>query len=289
MKNNLVLLMVFFSIFSSNLKSQEEIKLYKSAPKSSNGIVDKEAKDANAFVTNITEPRMYAYIAPQESATGSAVLICPGGGYRGVSVENEGSNVALWLNKLGVSAFVLYYRMPNQHNEIPLADAQAAMEIIRSRAKEWNVNKDKLGIMGFSAGGHLASTVGTHFSKKNRPDFMVLVYPVISMNKEITHGGSRKNLIGENPTPEMEKLYSNELQVTKNTPPTFIVLALDDKAVPVENSYRFHKALLAAGVSSEIHTYDLGGHGFGMRKKGIPVDNWTDLLQAWLLQNKLIK
>lgn len=288
MKNNLVILMAFISVFSSNLRSQEEIKLYPKGPKTNNGIVEKEAKDNKSFVTYITEPRMYAYMAPKEIATGTAVLICPGGGYWGVSVENEGSNVALWLNKLGVSAFVLYYRMPNQHSEIPLADAQTAMEIIRSRSKEWNINKDKVGIMGFSAGGHLASTVGTHFSKKNRPDFMILGYPVISMNKEITHGGSRKNLIGENPTPEMEKLYSNELQVTKNTPPTFIVLALDDKAVPVENSNRFHKALLAVGVSSEIHTYDLGGHGFGMRKKGLPVDNWTDLLQEWLQKNKLI-
>lgn len=289
MKHNLLLLMALFSIFSSNVKSQEEIKLYPKGATSSNGIIDKEAKDDKSFVTNITEARMYAYFAPKELACGTAVLICPGGGYRGISVENEGSNVALWLNKLGVTAFVLYYRMPNQHTTVPLEDAQTAMEIIQSRSKEWQLEAHKIGIMGFSAGGHLASTVGTHFTKKNRPDFMILGYPVISMNKEITHAGSRKNLIGDNPTPEIEKLYSNELQVTKNTPPTFLVLALDDKAVPVENSYRFHKALLANGVSTEIQTYDLGGHGFGMRKKGLPVDNWTDLLQAWLKKNKLIK
>ena len=281
--------MALFSMFSSNVKSQEEIKLYPKGATSSNGIIDKEAKDDKSFVTNITEARMYAYFAPKELANGTAVLICPGGGYRGISVENEGSNVALWLNKLGVTAFVLYYRMPNQHTTVPLEDAQTAIEIIKSKSKEWHIEATKIGIMGFSAGGHLASTVGTHFTKKNRPDFMILGYPVISMNKEITHAGSRKNLIGENATPEIEKLYSNELQVTKNTPPTFIVLALDDKAVPVENSYRFHKSLLANGISSEIQTFDLGGHGFGMRKKGLPVDNWTDLLEAWLKKNKLIK
>lgn len=289
MKSNLLLVMVLFSVFSSNVKSQEEIKLYPKGAKSTNGIIEKEVKDDKSFVTNITEARMYAYFAPKELASGTAVLICPGGGYRGISVENEGSNVALWLNKLGVTAFVLYYRMPNQHTTVPLEDAQTAMEIIKSKSKEWHIEANKIGIMGFSAGGHLASTVGTHFTKKNRPDFMILGYPVISMNKEITHAGSRKNLIGENPTPEIEKLYSNDLQVTKNTPPTFLVLALDDKAVPVENSYRFHKALLANGVSSEIQTFDLGGHGFGMRKKGLPVDNWTDLLEAWLKKNKLIK
>jgi acetyl esterase/lipase len=288
MKSNLFLQIALFSIFCSNVKSQEEIKLYPKGPTDSNGIVEEEAKDDKSFVTNITEARMYAYPAPKELANGTAVLICPGGGYRGVSIENEGSNVALWLNKLGVSAFVLYYRMPNQHSEIPLTDAQTAIEIIRNNSKKWNVDAHKIGIMGFSAGGHLASTVGTHFSKKNRPDFMILGYPVISMKKEITHAGSRKNLLGENPTPEMEKLYSNELQVTKNTPPTFIVCALDDKAVLAENSYLFHKALQAKGVSSDIQTYELGGHGFGMRKRGMPVDNWTDLLEKWLVKNKFI-
>ena len=283
-----IFLLLLFSISLTTLKSQEKIDLYQNRPKNSNGVVEKEAKDERSFVTNISLPRIYAYPAAKEIASGTAVLICPGGGYRGISSDKEGVKVALWLNKIGVSAFLLYYRVPNQHAEVPLEDAQAAMEIIRSRSKEWGVDKHKIGVAGFSAGGHLASTLGTHFSKKNRPDFMILVYPVITMKNEVTHKGSRKNLLGENPTPEMEKYYSSDLQVTKKTPPTFIVLALDDKAVPVENSYLFHKALLANGVSSEIHTFDLGGHGFGMHKKGLPVDNWTDLLQEWLLKNKLI-
>ena len=275
-------------LLCSTLTAQEEIKLYHQGPNESNGITEKETMDDNSFVINITEPRMYAYNAPKEIASGAAVLICPGGGYWGVSVENEGTSVAKYLNKLGVSAFVLYYRMPNQHPEIPLKDAQTAMQIIRKRAKEWNIDPHKVGIAGFSAGGHLASTAGTHFNKKNRPDFMILGYPVISMNKDITHGGSRKNLIGETPSAELEKRFSNELQVTEKTPPTFIVVATDDKTVPVENSYLFYKALQAKNVPAKIYTFDIGGHGFGMRKSGIEADKWPELLRDWLKDNKLI-
>lgn len=271
------------------INAQQEIKLYPNGPKESNGITEKEVMERGDFVINITEPRMYYYAAPKEKASGTAVLICPGGGYMGVSVIKEGEEIAKWFNELGVTAFVLYYRMPNGHTTVPMTDAQTALKIIQKRANEWNINKDKIGIMGFSAGGHLASTVGTHFkTKSERPAFMILGYPVVTMKKELTHGGSRKNLIGENTTPAIENLYSNELQVTKNTPPTFIVHNRDDKVVPIENSIQIYKALHDKKVVAELDTFAVGGHGFGMRKHGIPVDNWPDLLKAWLKNNKLI-
>jgi len=273
---------------SDTVLDPEEIPLYSNETTESSGIMDEETKDSNAFVTNITRARMFAYISPNETATGAAILICPGGGYRGISVENEGSDFALWLNKLGISAFVLYYRMPNTHAEIPLKDAQTAMEIIRERAGEWNIDESKVGIAGFSAGGHLASTAGIHFTKNNRPDFMILIYPVISMKNDITHVGSRTNLMGENPAEEMINRFSTDLQITKDTPPTFILAALDDNSVPVENCFCFYKALQQKNIPSEIHTFDVGGHGFGMMKRGLQVDSWPDVLKAWLKSNALI-
>ena len=279
-----------FMLFAGQVKGQEEIQIYKNAPKDSNGIKEPESKDKNDFVNNISIARMYAYIVPGKDATGSAVLICPGGGYSGVSVKKEGEEIAKWFNDLGVTAFVLYYRMPNGHDNIPLIDAQTALKIIHKRAKEWNLDQNKIGIMGFSAGGHLASTVGTHFKTNvQRPDFMILAYPVVTMNKDLTHAGSRNNLLGKNPSDELVKLYSNELQVTKTTPPTFIVHAIDDKTVPIANSEQLLKALQDLNVPAELHKFDVGGHGFGMRKRGIPVDNWPDLLKNWLKTNNLIK
>ena len=179
--------------------------------------------------------------------------------------------------------------MPNGHFDIPLKDAQTALSIIHKRANEWNINKHKIGIMGFSLGGHLASTVGTHFkSKIQRPDFMILAYPVITMNKELTHLGSRNNLLGLNPTDKLVNLYSNELQVTMKTPPAFIVHAIDDTTVPIANSEQFLKELLHHNVPAELHKFDIGGHGFGMNKRGIPVDNWPELLKTWLHSRGLI-
>jgi len=286
---------LIYSIFAlimlfGNLNAQEEIKLYKNGPAESNEIKEKETFQRADFVTNISDPRMYFYGVSEEKSCGTAVLICPGGGYSGVSVVKEGEEIAKWFNQLGVSAFVLYYRMPNGHSEIPLKDAQTALKIIHERAKEWKINKNSIGIMGFSAGGHLASTVGTHFkTKTDRPAFMILGYPVITMNKELTHKGSRINLLGNNPTEKMVKLYSNELHITKDTPPAFIVYANDDKTVPVENSKMFYRELQSKNIPSEIHSFDIGGHGFGMRKNGIPADNWPDLLKNWLKTNKLIK
>ena len=277
------------SLFFSKSISQEKILLYPQGATESNELKTEEKWRDKDFLLDISEPRMYAYLASKENNCGTAVLICPGGGYAGVSAVKEGEEFARWFNKLGVSAFVLYYRMPNRHHEIPLKDAQTALSIIQKRAREWKINKNKIGIMGFSAGGHLASTVGTHFRiKAERPAFMLLAYPVVTMNKDLTHNGSRDNLLGKNPSDELVKLYSNELQVKKQTPPTFIIHARDDGAVPIANSENLLEALQKNKVPAKLVTYDEGGHGFGMRKKGIPVENWPQEMKAWLTERKLI-
>lgn len=288
MKKTISFLLVSF-LFCGVLVAQQEIKLYTDGPKESNEIKTPEKYKDPEFLMDISDARMYAYPAPKEKANGTAVLICPGGGYAGISQIKEGSEFAKWFNELGVTAFVLYYRMPNGHTTIPLTDAQTALKIIHKRANEWSVNKNKIGIMGFSAGGHLASTVGTHFkAKTDRPAFMILAYPVVTMDKKLTHAGSRMNLLGKNPSEELVKLYSNELQVKKNTPPTYIVHATDDKVVPVKNSVQLYTALIDNKVVAQLDTFAVGGHGFGMRKKNIPVDNWPELLKKWLKTNNLI-
>jgi len=285
----LIFTFTFIMAFISASNAQEVIKLYPNGPKESNELIEPESYRDPEFISNISEARIIAYPASKEKATGAAVVICPGGGYGGISQIKEGSEFALWFNKLGISAFVLYYRMPNGHWNIPLEDAQTALKIVHNRAKNWNIDLNKIGIMGFSAGGHLALTVGTHFKTKlERPAFMILGYPVVTMDSTYTHKGSRKNLLGKKPTDELVKLYSNEMQVTQQTPPTFIVHAIDDKTVPIANSENLLKALQDKKVPAELHKFDVGGHGFGMRKRGIPVDNWTDLLKNWLKANNLI-
>lgn len=271
------------------LSAQQEIKLYPNGPKESNELKVEESMRDPEFIVNISDARMYRYDAPKEKSNGVSVLICPGGGYAGVSQIKEGSEFAKWFNDLGITAFVLYYRMPNGHYRVPLTDAQTAMSIIRKNAKAWNLNPDKLGVMGFSAGGHLASTVGTHFKNKaQRPAFMILGYPVVTMDSALTHRGSRVNLLGRNPSDELVKLYSNELQVKKNTPPTFIVHAKDDGAVPIANSRNLAKALEDKQIPVKLVEYDKGGHGFGMRRHDLPVGSWTDELKKWLIEQSII-
>ena len=278
------------SLFFSKGITQEKILLYPEGATESNELKTEEKWRDKDFLLDISEPRMYAWPASKENNCGTAVLICPGGGYSGVSAIKEGEEFARWFNEIGVSAFVPYYRMPNGHHEVPLKDARTALSIIQKHAKEWNINKKKIGIMGFSAGGHLASTVGTHFrNKKERPAFMILGYPVVTMEKALTHRGSRDNLLGKKPSDELVKLYSNERQVTKKTPPTFIIHARDDGAVPIANSENLLKSLQQKKVPAKLVTYDEGGHGFGMRKKGIPVENWPQELKTWMKERKLIK
>lgn len=272
-------------VLNCGLQAQQEIKLYPEDPLENSGITAQEENYDNHWVTNVTEARMYAYIAPNHTGKNAAVLICPGGGYAGLAVQHEGSQFATWLNSLGISAFVLYYRMPNNHYQIPLDDAQTAMELIYKRADEWNIDKNKIGVAGFSAGGHLASTVGTHFTKKNRPAFMILVYPVISM----TGDGTCKNLLGENPSAQLIEHYSSDLQVKTKTPPTLIIAATDDDVVQVEHSEKFFKALQAKQINSELRLFSQGGHGFGMRKSGAESDKWLETLEIWLKNRTLVK
>lgn len=279
---------IIFPLFSFLLLSicshaQVEIKLYSNGPIEASGITEKEELHGTSWVTNVTEARMYAYFAPEDINTGTAVLICPGGGYGGLAVEHEGSMVASWLNSIGISAFVLYYRMPNHHFEIPIKDAQTAIELIRRNSGLWKIDPNKVGVLGFSAGGHLASVVATSFDKENRPDFIVLVYPVIMM----TPGdGTCINLLGENPTIQLMNKFSSNLQVCNTTPPAFIVAAIDDDVVSIEHSYKFFQALQEHSVQSEILAYQTGGHSFGMKKRGLETDNWTEILHTWLKKNK---
>jgi acetyl esterase/lipase len=246
-------------------------------------------------------PTITPYPAPKETATGAAIVICPGGGYSHLSDIKEGSDVAKWLNSLGISAFVLKYRLGMRyHQPNQLLDAARALRTVRSRAKEWNLDEKRIGILGFSAGGHLASTLGTHFdlgksdSKdpiervSSRPDLMVLIYPVITMG-EFTHKGSKTNLLGENPSEDLIKLYSNELQVTKETPPTFLVHTMTDTAVPVENSLMFLSALRKVGVPFEFHLYEQGPHGFGLAPTNPILATWADRCADWLGVHKFAK
>ena len=239
-------------------------------------------------------PTITPFLAPKENATGAAIVICPGGGYSHLSEVKEGSDVAKWLNSLGISAFVLKYRLGMRyHAPSQLLDAARALRTVRARAKEWSIDPARIGILGFSAGGHLASTLGTHFDQgkpadkdelervSSRPDLMVLIYPVITMG-DFAHKGSRSYLFGENPSADLIKLYSNELQVTRNTPPTFLAHSAADPGVPVENSMIFADALRKAGVPFEIHLYEQGPHGFGLAPTNSTLATWTELCANWL-------
>ena len=238
-------------------------------------------------------PTLTPYLAPKDKATGAAIIVCPGGGYQHLA-DHEGGPVAEWLNSIGVTAFVLKYRLgPTYHHPSQLQDAARAIRTVRARAKEWALDPQRIGILGFSAGGHLAATAGTHFAAgqadasdpiervSSRPDLMILVYPVISMRSS-THSGSRRNLLGEQPSPELVTLLSNEEQVTKETPPTFLVHTMTDTAVPVENSMMFAAALRKAGVPFEFHLYERGPHGFGLGTKDPILATWPARCADWL-------
>ena len=242
----------------------------------------------------LDKPILTPYL-PAKNPTQTAIVICPGGGYAMLAMDKEGTQVAHWLNARGVAAFVLTYRYgPRYHHPIPLLDAQRAIRYVRSHAAEDGIDPDHIGIWGFSAGGHLASTVGTHFDAGNRdatdpiervssrPDFMVLAYPVISMEPGITHNGSLHNLLGEEPNPTLENELSNETQVTPQTPPTFLFSTTNDGTVPVMNSVLFYEALLHAGVPAEMHIFEQGSHGSGLGQDNPQLGMWPVLLQNWL-------
>ncbi len=244
-------------------------------------------------------PTLTPYMPESEKGVRAAVIVCPGGGYRGLA-DYEGKPVAEWLNTLGIAGFVLKYRLgPDYHHPVPLQDAARAIRTVRANAKEWGIRPDKIGILGFSAGGHLASTAGTHFGAGNpqspdpiervssRPDAMILIYPVISMGPE-GHGGSREALLGPNPPHELIALLSNELQATKETPPAFLVHGTNDKAVSCENSLMFADALRKAGVENELHLFERGPHGFGLGLKEPNLVPWTGLCADWLKRHDFV-
>lgn len=256
-----------------------------------------ETIDQNFIITNVSVPTLTPYLPAKGTANGAAVIICPGGGYAGLSSVQEGSDVALEFNKIGVTAFVLKYRLPSDVIMIdksigPLQDAQRAIQMVRRNAAIWGIDRNRIGIIGFSAGGHLASTAGTHFNKlliddkdntSVRPDFMMLIYPVITFG-ENAHIGSRENLIGKNAGQKQLDLYSIEKQVTPNTPPTFIVFAEDDSNVAVENGLMMYQSLLNNKVPAALHLFPKGGHGFGLNNPASEA-RWFDWAKVWLDDN----
>jgi acetyl esterase/lipase len=241
------------------------------------------------------QPSLYPYVVPQGRGIGTAVIVCPGGSYRKVELDLEGNQVARWLNSIGVTAFVLNYRVgPRYHHPVELSDAQRAIRLVRSRAVEYGVLPDRIGMMGLSAGGHLASTAGTHFEAGNpaaadpvdrmssRPDFLVLAYPVISLEAPYAHRRSLQMLLGDKPDPKLVEYLSNDLQVTPQTPPAFLFHGGADLSVPVENSVLFYMALRKAGVPAELHIYEHGPHGVGLATTDEALSSWTTLLTNWL-------
>ncbi len=250
------------------------------------------------------KPNVTVYLAPKDKANGAAVVVCPGGGYGGLAMDHEGKQVAEWLNDHGVTAFVLKYRTANKDRPgplepAPLEDAQRAIRMARFKAKDYGIDPNRVGIWGFSAGGHLASTAGTHFDAgltegdaidktSCRPDFLILAYPVITMEAGVTHGGSKKNLLGDKPDEKLIELYSNEKHVTKETPPTFIFHTSADTAVVPENAVRFYLACKKAGVPVEMHIYEKGRHGVGLGRDPKwtggekSVATWPDRLADWM-------
>jgi acetyl esterase/lipase len=240
------------------------------------------------------QPTLAPYVVPQGRGTGTAVIVCPGGAYSHLSMDREGDQVARWLNSIGVTAFVLKYRLgPKYHHPVELGDAQRAIRTVRYKAADLRVLPDRIGIMGFSAGGHLASTAGTHFDAGNasaadpidrvssRPDFLVLCYPVVTFG-QFAHRGSVQALLGDNPDPKLVENLSNELQVTAQTPPTFLFHTTSDSTVPVENSVQFYMALRKAGVPAEMHIYERGPHGVGLAPTDAVLSTWMARLADWL-------
>jgi acetyl esterase/lipase len=294
---SLTLLMYTFGI------AAQTIPLYPDKIPNSKPVSDKEKTEewnGISIVRNITRPTLSIFLAEPAKANGTAVIIYPGGGYGVNAIGHEGFDIAKAFNEMGVSAFVLKYRIPNDTSMInkeigPLQDAQQAIKMVRENAAQYKIRPDRIGVMGFSAGGHLASTAGTHYNEKHvetnvslRPDFLILIYPVISFDDSVSHLGSRNQLIGRVPSREKIDHYSNELRVTPDTPPTFLVHATDDEAVKVENSILFYRSLVKNKVPAELHVYQKGGHGFGMNNP-TTTDKWMERCRNWMESNGWLK
>ena len=278
MKKTLFLSLLFATTMLSAQKPVE-LPLWPDGAPNTNGLTGNQEDLEGGRVANVVNPSITVYRPAKPN--GMAVIMCPGGGYGRLAMDHEGHNMAAWFTTQGITYAVLKYRMPNGHNEVPLSDSQQALRIMRQHAQEWNVKK--LGIMGSSAGGHLASTTATHFTDaETRPDFQILFYPVITMDPAYTHMGSHDNLLGKNPSKELEQKYSNELQVTPQIPPAFILHSSDDTVVPVANSVNYYTALVKNKVPASLHTYPVGGHGWGYRDSFPYKRQWTGELEKWL-------
>jgi acetyl esterase/lipase len=297
----LILLGLMLSLLTRGVSQNFEVTLWP------NGVLDPQALEAKEIrthgdilvISNVQDPGIAVYLPAKRQATGEAVLICPGGGYNILAYDWEGVDIARWFNSKGIAAIVLRYRLPvaktpGIRHDAPLADVQRAMRLIRFNAEQWNIDENKIGVIGFSAGGHLASTLGTKYDHviskpvdaidlvSARPDFMILVYPVISFRESFVHKGSKDALLGPDPEEELIDFYSGELHVQPDTPPAFLVHSGDDTVVPVENSLVFYKALVNRGVPAEMHIYPFGGHGYSLAIGKGYLQSWTDMMYDWL-------
>ena len=284
-----------FALTIQAVYAQKEMPLYSGPIPNAIQTADSSTL-TEGVAAKVSRPSLTMYLPDNNKATGAAVVVCPGGGYGVLMMQTEGADIARYFQQHGVAAFVLKYRLPSDatmqdKSTGPLQDAQEAIKMVRLHAREWHIDTARVGIMGFSAGGHLASTASTHFlnavtgNKENinlRPAFSLLVYPVISMTDSLGHKGSRNSLLGKNPSPEKVKLYSNELQVTAQTPPAFLIHAADDNVVDVDNSIAYFEALRHHKVPAELHIYPKGNHGFVLH---IPVDDWMSLCMNWMNGN----
>lgn len=290
-------ILIILSLF---VKSQDfTLKIWPNQiPGSLNNPTYQEKRDTTDIIriTQVSDPTISIFLPSPTKACGTAVIICPGGGYSCLAFDYEGTNVAIWLAKQGIIGIVLKYRLPNSlimkdKSSGPLQDAQEAIRIVRRHAKEWKVDSQKIGIMGFSAGGHLAATLSTHYdaniykpidSISARPDFSLLIYPVISMQDGITHTGSKENLLGKNSDKALTDYYSNELQVTSDTPPAFLIHTSDDNVVSVENSIKYLLELRRHNIPAELHIYEKGGHGYSLKPHNGTTKNWPTTCLEWL-------
>lgn len=277
MKKLLFVLFVFATLSSS---AQEKIEILLWEP---------DRKDVKIDVKDLTRDPALTIYRPAKP-NGIAIIMCPGGGYSHQAINHEGHDMAAWFNAQGITYAVLKYRLPQGDPVIPLSDAEQAVRLMRSHAEAWNIDPAKVGIMGASAGGHLASMLSTHYSDStSRPDFQVLLYPVVTMDPSFTHGGSRANLLGKEISSRLEEKYSNEKQITSFTPQAFIVLSSDDRVVPPVNSLNYYSALIANKVPASMHIYPIGGHGWGFRDAFPYKREWTGELEKWLREQVLKK
>ncbi len=281
-KKNLIILiiMVLATVSTHAQQSPIDIDLWPDGLPNSNGTDQSQPYDDSR---QNYKPSIRVFLPAKDKANGMAVVCCPGGGYTHLATDHEGYDWAPFYNDLGIALIVLKYRMPRGVTEVPISDAKEALRVVRSHAAEWNINPQRVGIMGSSAGGHLASTVATHSEPSTAPNFQILFYPVISMQTEVTHQGSHDALIGRNASEQLTGLYSNAMQVTAQTPPAIMLLSDDDTAVPPLNSAEYYTALKTHKVKASIHVYPSGGHGWGFRTSFKYHDEMLADLKAWIL------